>query len=66
VTDLIQLLGLAVDPDDDLALLSVLRSPLGPLSDDALVLLARHGGRGLRWRAVRDGAAGERGRGRSA
>ena len=59
VTDLIQLLGLAVDPDDDLALLSVLRSPLGPLSDDALVLLARHGGRGLRWRAVRDGAATE-------
>jgi len=59
VLDLTQLLALAVDPDDDLALLSVLRSPLGPLSDDALVLLARHGGHGLRLRAVRDPEARE-------
>src|SRR5207302_1764788 len=56
VTDLLQLLALAVDPEDDLALLSVLRSPLGPVSDDALVMLARHGGHGLRWHAVRDSA----------
>src|SRR5207253_3566554 len=40
VMDLTQLLALAVDPDDDLALLSVLRSPLGPVSDEGLVLLA--------------------------
>jgi len=59
VLDLTQLLALAVDPDDDLALLSVLRSPLGPLSDDALVLLARHGGRGLSLRAAREPAARE-------
>jgi len=59
VLDLTQLLALAVDPDDDLALLSVLRSPLGPLSDDALVLLARHGGHGLRLRAAREPAARE-------
>ena len=57
VTDLLQLLTVAVDPEDDLALLSVLRSSVGPVSDDALVLLAKHGGHGLRWRAVRDPAA---------
>ncbi|HWE22351.1 MAG TPA: UvrD-helicase domain-containing protein, partial [Myxococcales bacterium] len=57
VSDLVQLLALAVDAEDDLALLSVLRSPLGPVSDDALVLLARHAGHGLRWRAVRDSAS---------
>ena len=59
VMDLTQLLALAVDPDDDLALLSVLRSPLGPVSDEGLVLLAHHGGRGLRLRAARDPAARE-------
>jgi len=59
VTDLLQLLALAVDADDDLALLSVLRSPFGPLSDDALVLLAAHGGRGLRLRSIRDPEARE-------
>ncbi len=59
VTDLHQLIALAVDPDDDLALLSVLRSPLGPLSDDALVLLASHGGHRLRLRALRDPAVRE-------
>src|SRR5207237_1171727 len=47
VTDLTQLLALALDPDDDLALLSVLRSPLGPLSDEALALLADRGRHGL-------------------
>ncbi|HYS09126.1 MAG TPA: UvrD-helicase domain-containing protein [Myxococcales bacterium] len=41
VMDLVALLAAAVDPDDALALASVLRSPFGPLSDDALVLLAR-------------------------
>ena len=59
VTDLTQLLALALDPDDDLALLSVLRSPLGPLSDEALALLADRGGHGLRLRALRDPAARE-------
>src|SRR5256885_14044952 len=41
VMDLVALLAAAADPDDHLALASVLRSPFGPLSDDALVLLAR-------------------------
>ena len=45
VLDLVALLTAAVDPDDALALAAVLRSPMGPLSDDALVLLAREGGR---------------------
>ena len=40
VSDLVALLGAAVDPDDRLALAAVLRAPFGPLSDDALVLLA--------------------------
>jgi ATP-dependent exoDNAse (exonuclease V) beta subunit len=44
VIDLVALLGAAVDPDDHLSLAAVLRSPFGPLSDDALVLLA-----GRRW-----------------
>jgi ATP-dependent exoDNAse (exonuclease V) beta subunit len=50
VLDLVALLGAAVDPDDHLALAAVLRSPFGPLSDDALVLLAQR-----RW-ALEDGA----------
>jgi ATP-dependent exoDNAse (exonuclease V) beta subunit len=41
VMDLVALLAAAVDPDDALALASVLRAPFGPLSDDALVLLAQ-------------------------
>jgi len=41
VMDLVALLAAAVDPDDTLALASVLRAPFGPLSDDALVLLAQ-------------------------
>jgi len=41
VMDLVALLATAADPDDTLALAAVLRSPLGPLSDDALVLLAQ-------------------------
>jgi ATP-dependent exoDNAse (exonuclease V) beta subunit len=41
VADLIALLSLALDPDDRLALATVLRSPLGPVSDDGLVLLSR-------------------------
>ncbi|HUJ27436.1 MAG TPA: UvrD-helicase domain-containing protein [Myxococcales bacterium] len=43
VLDLKALLHVAVDPDDTLALAAVLRSPLGLLSDGALVLLAREG-----------------------
>ncbi len=41
VVDLVALLAATVDPDDRLALATVLRSPFGPLSDDALVLLAQ-------------------------
>jgi ATP-dependent helicase/nuclease subunit A len=41
VADMVALLSLALDPDDRLALATVLRSPLGPVSDDGLVLLSR-------------------------
>ena len=41
VMDLVALLQCAADPDDALALTTVLRSPLGPVSDSGLVLLAR-------------------------
>ena len=41
VMDLVALLSASADPDDHLSLASVLRAPFGPLSDDALVLLAR-------------------------
>jgi len=44
VMDLVALLSASADPDDHLSLASVLRAPFGPLSDDALVLLA-----GRRW-----------------
>ena len=55
VQDLLALLALAMDRDDAAALATVLRSPLGPLSDDALVVLARSGGRhGLVYRAMFD------------
>ena len=55
VLDLVALLTVAVDPDDALALAAVLRSPLGPVSDDGLVLLARADGRrGLDRRALVD------------
>ncbi len=40
VLDLVALLTAAVDPDDVLALAAVLRSPLGPVSDDGLALLS--------------------------
>src|SRR3989449_11352758 len=39
--DLVALLAAAVDPEDDLALASVLRAPFGPLSDGALFLLSQ-------------------------
>jgi len=55
VIDLLALLTVAIDPDDALALATVLRSPLGPVSDDGLVLLAR--GRGLDRRALAEAAA---------
>jgi len=55
VQDLLALLALLSDRDDAAALATVLRSPLGPLSDDALALLARAGGRhGLSHRALID------------
>ena len=41
VLDVMALLDAAIDLDDGLALTAVLRSPFGPLSDDALVLLAQ-------------------------
>ena len=53
VVDLVALLTVAADPDDALALAAVLRSPLGPLSDDGLALLARgDDARGLDLRAL--------------
>ena len=52
VLDLLALLALVVDPDDSLALAAVLRSPVGPLSDDGLALLALQNGR-LDRRALR-------------
>ena len=55
VIDLLAVLALAIDPDDALALATVLRSPLGPVSDDGLVLLAQ--GRGLGRRSLSDPAA---------
>jgi ATP-dependent exoDNAse (exonuclease V) beta subunit len=60
VVDLVALLTVATDPDHALALAAVLRSPLGPVSDEGLVLLARgprasgESGRGLRLRALLD------------
>jgi ATP-dependent exoDNAse (exonuclease V) beta subunit len=48
VLDAMALLDAAIDPDDGMALSAVLRSPFGPLSDDALVLLARERGLGRR------------------
>jgi ATP-dependent exoDNAse (exonuclease V) beta subunit len=48
VLDVRALLDAAADPDDELAVAAVLRSPFGPLSDDALVLLAREHGLGRR------------------
>jgi ATP-dependent helicase/nuclease subunit A len=55
VIDLLALLALAIDPDDALALAAVLRSPLGPVSDDGLVLLAQ--GHGLGRRSLTDPSA---------
>ena len=46
VVDLVALLTLALDPDDLLSLAAVLRSPLGPVSDEGLVLLSRGPRRG--------------------
>jgi len=59
ITDVISLLQLLVNPHDDLALLSVLRSPLVGLSDDGLYLLGREGRRKRRslWETVRGGSA---------
>ncbi len=55
VVDLVSLLALTIDPNDTLALATVLRSPLGPVSDDGLVLLAR--GRGLSRGSLSDSAS---------
>ncbi|NLO26997.1 MAG: UvrD-helicase domain-containing protein [Actinobacteria bacterium] len=57
VADVTSLLRLLVNPHDDLALLSVLRSPLVGMSDDGLYLLGREGRRGRMslWEMVRSG-----------
>ncbi|MDI3280093.1 MAG: UvrD-helicase domain-containing protein [Bacillota bacterium] len=60
VTDLFSLLRFLADPEDDLSLAAVLRSPLFGLSDDALCLLALCAGgpergkpgRGRLWQAL--------------
>ncbi len=59
VADVVSLLRLLVNPHDDLALVSVLRSPMVGLSDDGLYILGR-AGRAMRadslWKAVQAGA----------
>ena len=67
VSDLLALLSAALDPEDIRSLATVLRSPFGPLSDEALLLLARGPrrgqdgeaavGRGLARRALSDETA---------
>jgi ATP-dependent exoDNAse (exonuclease V) beta subunit len=64
VADIRSLLQVLFDPHDDLALVTVLRSPLVELSDDALYLLGRQvreEGRGSLWEAVtsQSGVGGE-------
>ncbi len=57
-SDVASLLRLLVNPHDDLALVSVLRSPLVGVSDDGLYLLGREGRRTRArslWEVVRDG-----------
>jgi len=58
VADVAALLRLLVNPHDDLALVTVLRSPLVGVSDDCLYLLGRaaHGRRARSlWKVVREG-----------
>ena len=58
IADVRCLLQVLVNPHDDLALVTVLRSPLVGLSDDALYLLgrsARREGAGSLWQTVRQG-----------
>jgi ATP-dependent helicase/nuclease subunit A len=58
IADIRCLLQVLVNPHDDLALVTVLRSPLAGLSDDALYLLgrtARREGAGSLWQTLRQG-----------
>jgi len=55
VLDLLALLAAVVEPDDALSFAALLRSPLGPVSDDGITLLAQSGG--LDQRALRGAAA---------
>jgi ATP-dependent helicase/nuclease subunit A len=59
VSDVVSLLRLLVNPRDDLALVSVLRSPMVGLSDDGLYILGK-AGRAMRadslWTAIQAGA----------
>jgi ATP-dependent helicase/nuclease subunit A len=57
VTDVLALLTLVVNPHDDLALVTVLRSPFVSVLDDTLYLLRRAAGR--RGRFLWEGAKGE-------
>lgn len=62
VTDILALLDLLLNPHDDRALVTVLRSPLVDLSDDALYLLrkvAKRTGATFLWQAVDGGEAGD-------
>jgi ATP-dependent exoDNAse (exonuclease V) beta subunit len=63
VADVSALLRLLLNPNDDLALLTVLRSPLAAVSDDCLYLLGRASrarrSRSL-WQVIRDGSAADR------
>lgn len=60
VADVVSLLRILVNPGDDLALFSVLRSPLVGISDDGLYLLGRErrGGKGTLWETVRSARLG--------
>ncbi len=53
VRDLLAALSWAANPDDDLALATVLRSPLGSTAEDGLFALA-HGRQGRLWHALQD------------
>ena len=59
VADVVSLLRLLVNPHDDLALVTALRSPLAGLSDDGLYLLGRQGRkeRASLWDVLQTGCA---------
>jgi len=55
ISDLLSVLKYVADPEDDVAMLSILRSPIVGISDDDLVILAGDDGKHLRDNVLRDG-----------